>query len=211
MFILNSSESGRPTNAAPFKWTEYEDRIRKARLEDSSDILPNLSSAHASIVLNELIVQATETKRPLRIVSGELYPGCYDPLTKPIKTFLDSWNPHNNQTALKIILTDWQPESENANEFFKSIKPYTTGDNPNVTIKTTPITAPHFCVVGQHSYRFELDHTTMEARLSYNHSSLATKLANYFDELFDLSNDLGSANQPTSALCLAPTNETAKI
>lgn len=70
--VCNGDKSKAPEG---YRWTEYEDRIRKARLEDSLDILSNLSSAHASIVINELVAQATEKKVPLRMLSGELFPG----------------------------------------------------------------------------------------------------------------------------------------
>lgn len=190
MFNFKASSCDKGEAPAHFRWTEYEDRIRKARLEDSLDILSNLSSAHASIVINELVAQATEKKVPLRMLSGELFPGCYDDLTERVTEFLEGWDSGSHEPALRVILTDWAGDPGKTHKFYQAIATHTKGENPKVKIKTTNTNAPHFTVVDRHAYRFELDHETMEARLSFNHEELARKLVDYFDTIYEKSSDL---------------------
>lgn len=113
-------------------------------------------------------------------------------MTERVTEFLEGWDPNSHEPALRVILTDWVGDSKEPHKFLRAIAEHTKGENPKVEIRTTETKAPHFTVVDRHAYRFELDHETMEARLSFNHEELARKLADYFDIIYTKSSDITS-------------------
>ncbi len=191
--ITKFTSSKQNDSPIEYRWTEYEDRNRKARLANSDEILENRSSAHAAVVIRELVIQATEMKMPLRIVSGELFPDCYDKLVDQTRDYLESRPDENsvvspdeaNFPSIRLIITNWNDVNAQENKFYKLLQAYTNTSNPKVQIKTTSSNFPHFAVAGEHSYRYEMDHISMAAKLSYNHEKVAKFLVAKFDEEFN--------------------------
>jgi hypothetical protein len=153
--------------------SEFEKLVQKYAKSLENYTIFNASTAHAIILFKNLLEVAAREKRPVKIFSGCFDPMVYDSLVEQMKKVIVA--------NVRISLTsECEGTKLQGNSFVETIKAYTNGTVISLERK---IRAPHFILVGNSSYRVELDDALKSATANFNDPATGATLDSLYDRL----------------------------
>lgn len=158
--------------------TAYERAVEKARRTESSEVMENLSTNHATVVMENLFQLALDKGFNVNIVSGELHAECYDKLV----AYLEKMK--NKKLSVRVIVTN-KNVLLNDNSFAKEMK-----EKGFLIKQLYDDSQDHFMTVGDQAFRYELVHAATKAKLSFNMSWFTKELNEQFDKLYEQAHSL---------------------
>lgn len=163
--------STQPPPQSNDEFARYVEACRKTR---SSEIIENLATEHATIVLSELLKFSAETKSNINIISGEFYSDVWGKLHPELDAALDAG------CAVKAIVLCEEHEVSD-HKFFEKIK--SRGTVLPFGKPSEPI--GHFYLSGS-SYRVEVDDRLRKAFASFNDNLglMTDRLQSRFERLW---------------------------
>lgn len=158
-------------------WQEFNDAITWLRSERHNDkvkeVIYNADISHASVALKSLFAVSIEDHLPVKIVSGHLDRGFYNPLADDISKVMDSG------CQVELIVLRPNEETKKGNNFYRAINESRLGK----VLFSDGLDAPHFALVGDRCHRLETDHGKAKAVISFNNEFVGRFLDEKFEEL----------------------------
>lgn len=139
---------------------------------DSTRIIQNASTEHAKVLLQQLLLTASEKGETVRIVSGRLRRDFYNDLLNEVKKALDS---------VEVSIVVLSREQLDDNPFFNLVNEHPKGKV--VALDEEPGRWTHFIVVGDKRYRIEEDDGKQTAHASFNNEVIPQLLIDRFEYL----------------------------
>ncbi len=155
--------------------TDFQKLVENCRKKNLNKDIHNSAWPHALILFKELLTAATEHGENVCIVTGNLKAEFYDQLTDVAQKCLDA--------DLKIELNILEPDANvSGNSFAELIKGHDRGIFSQATTSDS-IHIPHFILVGNKRYRFEVNHAKTKAIANFNNQSMGEALKQLFSSL----------------------------
>ncbi len=144
--------------------------------------IQNAAWSHALVLFEFLIKEAAENKeKDIRIVAGSLNNEFYNELFLKVEKYLEKVK--DNQTKISIVILKNEDELTDLrnNKFARFVEKYDKGD----ICYLNDSSKPHFVLIGNSSYRFEVDHHHTKAIANFNDESIGKMLEIMYDQLCD--------------------------
>ena len=154
---------------------EFDKVVKDARKVKKYRIIHNASKSHALTLFKNLLEEAKETHEDIKIVTGSLDAEFYGQLTDNLRKCLDAGVKCEVIVAKEIDIA--------SNEFAKLLDSHEHGNIYMGSME--PVQAPHFIVVGNNKYRFEVDDETSKAIANFNDDAVGSTLVGVFSTLRD--------------------------
>ena len=139
---------------------------------DRNFTIHNSSEDHARVLFEKLFSVARKKKEQIRIFSGRCDSNFYDGFVETIRGILESGGRVDVLAACKKSDLD-------SNRFFQTVKKHRNGSAKTVRGLDH---VPHFIVVGNSRYRFEIDDVFKSAKANFGDSLTGTILTTLFDQ-----------------------------
>lgn len=145
------------TDAVADQFARY---VASCRRQRSPEIIRNLSSENARIIMANLIKLAISDKLDVRLVTGILDKNTYNPLEPLFEKLLSSVN------RVKIMILDSINLDHEDNRVYDKVRTHPNGRV--LCLNEARDSFPHFMVVGDVGYRIEFDDITKKASACFN-------------------------------------------
>lgn len=139
---------------------------------DSTEVIENASMEHALILVRYLFIKASQKSKEVRIVSGRLFEPFYSRLIDTIGQVLEK---------SKVVVLILAADQIKGNSFVNRVKEHPNGKVG--VLDMAPDLLSHFVVVGDRSYRIEMDDERKMAHACFNDSIVAPSLVRWHLEL----------------------------
>lgn len=153
--------------------SRYARMIRHVRIRGYSQICPNSTEAHATLAIANLFELAAMAKLPVRVVTGRLkydvYSGVSDAATAALQSGCN----------VQIIALCNASEIDD-NQFARLI---TDGGGTIICLGPPESKLPHFILVGDAAYRYEIDIERKQALVCFNDKKMT--ITKPLREIFD--------------------------
>ena len=138
--------------------------------------IPNSATSHAVYLLHKLLQVAAKRKRRIRMISGSLDRRVYDQLADALQACI------NAEVRMDVVVLDGVDGAREENSFYRRLREY-----PKARCYAPKaggaIHMPHMLVVGDSSFRYEIDPESHKAKANFNNREIAEILNKHFDRL----------------------------
>ena len=165
------------------KKNSYAKYVNKCAKEQKSDIIPNSSTDHATILISTFFEHA---KQIVRIFSSRLHGEIYndEDLVKTARDFLLKSKDNQIRILLQEISTDNFDEVE-SNEFCKLCLEFPDQCTIKTATKNDREISSHFVIMDENGFRFCPDKANPSAFASFNQPTATKNLLDQFKVLFE--------------------------
>ena len=150
----------------------FERMVKHYANTESTEVIENASMEHAQILMRYLFRKAVQRSEEVRIVSGRLYEPFYSRLVDAIDAVL---------RTTKVTVLVFAADHIKDNSFAKRVREHSNGKVG--VLDMHPDLLSHFVVVGDSSYRLELDDKRKMAHACFNDRFIAHSLVRFHNEL----------------------------
>jgi len=172
---MNMSKNEASMQNAHEMFREIVDRCHKRNLNQR---IHNSAISHAAYLLYKLLQAAAKGKRRIRMISGSLDRRVYDQLTDTLQACIDA-----EVRMDVVVLDDVDGGSEGGNPFYRRLRAHPGARCYAPAPGGKKIRIPHMLVVGDSSYRYEIDPEAHKANANFNNREIAEMLNEHFDRL----------------------------
>lgn len=153
--------------------------VEKCAKNLETHTITNSSEEHALLLFEKMLEVAVREKQDIKIFSGCLEENFYTKLIEKAKQVLDQGN------AISIVIANSKQKDINTHAFIKALKPYKgkgfevktlTGNNKNAKF-------PHYLLVGNATYRVEIDDGLRKAIANFNDPQTGKLIAEQHEKL----------------------------
>ncbi|MEC3863445.1 hypothetical protein VK792_19365 [Mesobacterium sp. TK19101] len=131
--------------------------------------------------MSELIGYAGERRVSLRISSGKVNVKCYsEQLTAQVIQIMDKG------CEIHLVVTSSSEAEIHENKFAKAISSHRNGHVYVLPTGRNDAELSHFAVAGDRAFRFETNHDTAEAYLSFNRPDIARSLVSLHQDYVEI-------------------------
>jgi len=174
---MNTNQNEASMQNAHDGFREIVDRCHKQNLDQW---IPNSAISHAAYLLYKLLQVAAKHKRRIRIISGRLDRRVYDQLADTLQTCIDA------KVRMDVVVLDGvDGGSEGENPFYRRLQAYPGAHCYAPAPGGEKIHMPHMLVVGDSSFRYEIDPEAHKAKANFNNRTITEILNEHFDRLIE--------------------------
>ncbi|MGR3913350.1 MAG: hypothetical protein OD918_02305 [Gammaproteobacteria bacterium] len=174
---MSTNENDASMQNAHEEFRKIVDHCHKRNLDQW---IPNSAISHAAYLLYKLLQAAAKGKRRIRMITGRLDRRVYDQLTDTLQACIDA------EVQMDVVVLDGVDDGrEGENPFYRRLRAYPGARCYAPAPGGKKIHMPHMLVVGDSSFRYEIDPEAHKAKANFNNHTIAEILSEHFDRMLE--------------------------